>query len=292
MKTLKKIVYVLILFIGLVFILFFFDVLWKSPSFYKVEKNATLEFPIMDMNAYGEIISTHRRPYIYTLTTKTGASVSIVGVDHRNDPTHPQFDSIRLEWQKLNPDVALVEGRLGFLFTWVQDPIEEYGESGLTSSLAKKEGKELYTWEPSRDDEVAILQQKFSAEQLAMFYSLRPYFPLSNRGLVENPEEKIQEFIDSRTDYDHIRGVINSYKDLDSVWKKHYPNLDWRTYTNKRGYMPKGIMHELWNASNIARDEHLTQIILELLKKNKNVFVTVGVSHAPRIEETLKRSIK
>lgn len=291
MKILKKILYSLVLFAGLVLLLFYFGVMWKSPSFYKVEQRAELRTPVMDMDSYGDIISTHRRPYIYTLASKNGARVSIVGVDHRNDATHPQFDSIRQAWKQLQPDVALIEGRLGFLFTWFQDPIQSYGESGLTSYLAKTEGKELYTWEPSRDDEVLILKEKFGLEEIAMFYTLRPYFSLSSRGTVQNPEEKIQEYIDSRTDYQHIRGVLRSYKDLDAVWKKYYPNIDWRTYSNKRGYMPQGLMHKLWNASNIARDEHLIQSVLDLMNNNKNVFVTVGVSHAPRIEETLKTAL-
>lgn len=292
MKILKKILLPLLAFAGLVLLLFYFGVMWKSPSFYKVEQRVVLKTPVMDMDAYGDIISTHRRPYIYTLPAKNGAQVSIVGVDHRNDATHPQFDSIRKAWEQLNPDVALIEGRLGFLFTWFQDPIESYGESGLTSYLAKKEGKDLYTWEPSRDDEVAILREKFEPEEIAMFYALRPYFSHSSRGTVKNPEEKIQDLINSRTDYDHIRGALTSYQDLDAVWKKHYPNIDWRTYSNKRGYMPKGLMHQLWNASNIARDEHLIQSVLDLMNNNKNVFVTVGVSHAPRIEETLKTALK
>ncbi|MFY0603426.1 MAG: hypothetical protein JXQ93_05720 [Flavobacteriaceae bacterium] len=292
MIILKKALAVIAAFIVFVLTLFYFDIMWKSPSFYKVNQKSELTLPVMDMKQYKEIISSHRRPYIFTLTAKNGAKVSIVGVDHRNDPSHSQFDSIRYQWRDLNPDAVLVEGRLGFLFTWLQNPIEEYGESGLASFLAKKEGKELYTWEPTRDDEVESLKEYFSLKQLAMFYALRPYFSLSHKGVVENPEERIQEFIDSRTDYNHIRGAIKSYKDIDEEWSKHYQNIDWRTYSNPSGYMPKGLMHNLWNASNIARDEHLIQAVLELLRNNKNVFVTVGVSHAPRIEGTLKEALK
>jgi len=279
-------------FLLIVLTLFYFDVMWKSPSFYKVKQLSQLETPIMNMKEYENIISTHRRPYIYSITSKNGATVSIVGVNHKSNPALPQFDSIRTQWKKLNPDIALVEGRVGFFFSWFQDPIEEYGESGLTSYLAKKEKKELYTWEPSRQDEINLLVQKYTPEQLIMLYCLRPYFSMLRGGEISNPEEKMNELIKERTDYEHLKNVFSSYEDLDSEWKKYYPTMDWRNYKNKSGYMPEGIMYELWNSSNMARDEHLVQIILESIQNNKNVFATVGVSHAPRIEKTLRTALQ
>ena len=132
-----------------------------------------------------------------------------------------------------------------------------------------------------------MLLKKYTKKQLALFYSLRPFFGKNYK----DPDTKIQKFIDSRTDHDGIRNVFQSPQDLDSEWRVYYPNQDWRTYSNKKGLMPKGIMSEIWNSSNLARDEHMIQIILELLEKNKNVFITMGSSHAPRIEESLKNSI-
>lgn len=292
MKLLKKIFYVFIAFIIVVLSLFYFDILWKSPSYYKVEKHTKLEVPIMNMKEYDKIISKHRRPYIYSIKAKNGAIVSIVGVDHKNNPKLSQFDSIRYQWMKLNPDIALVEGRLGPFFSWFQDPIEEYGESGLVSYLAKKENKELYTWEPSRQDEINLLIQKYTPKQLAMFYCLRPYFSFIRNNKNFNPEEKIDILINERTDYKYLKNTFSNYKDLDKEWKKYYPSIDWRYYNHKQNYMPEGIMYQIWNSSNLARDEHLIQIVLESLKKEKNIFVTVGVSHAPRIEKTLINAIK
>lgn len=150
---------------------------------------------------------------------------------------------------------------------------------------------DLFTWEPKREDEIDFLLDYFTAEQLAMFYSFRPYF--SNMRFVKpnNPEEKLQEYLKSRTDYDHLRGIYKSWQELDSVWQKDFPEINWRDYSDEYGW-PKGYFSQIANASNLARDYHMIQIINELVNNGETVFVTMGVSHAPWVENALKALIK
>ncbi|NAS31101.1 hypothetical protein GTQ40_08980 [Flavobacteriaceae bacterium R38] len=291
MKIVRKVLIGVLGFALLVVLLFFFNVMWKSPPNFKVNEYKPLEIPIMDMTAYRDIMQTHRRPYIYAITSKSGGSVHVLGVEHLNNSNHPQFDSINSIWKKVRPDVALVEGRLGFLFTWFQDPVTKYGEGGLTSYLAKQDRAKLYTWEPTRNDEIALLMKDYSVDKIAMFYSLRPYFSKSRSGKVVDPEGELQKLIENRTDYNNIRGVFKSWKDLDEMWKKDFPSIDWRNYKDEKGWWPEGYLEDLWNASNLARDEHLIQTILQLVGEGKKVFVTMGASHAPRIEESLKNAL-
>ncbi len=110
-------------------------------------------------------------------------------------------------------------------------------------------------------------------------------------GISEFPEKKLQGYLESRTDYKHIRGVYQSWEELDSIWDKDFPEIEWRNYSDENGW-PKGYLYDLWNSSNLSRDYHLVQIIFELVKKGETVFVTVGASHAPRIEKTLRATIK
>ena len=188
------------------------------------------------------------------------------------------------------PTVALVEGRLGFLFTWFQNPIKKYGESGLVSKLAKSEGVDLYTWEPTRNDQIKILLKEYTAEELALFLSFRPYFSNLRYGKPSNPNEKLQKYLESRTDYDHVRDVYTSWRELDSIWKRDFPDIEWRDYSDEHGW-PEGYLSQIANASNLSRDYHLVQIISELVNNGETVFVTMGVSHAPRIEDALKGSV-
>lgn len=287
----KRFLTFLLLLIWAILLLFYFDILWKSPSFYKTEKQYVLDEPIMDMDTYmNGIVSKHKRPYIYTVKSKNKGQVIVLGVEHIKDVNNSQFDSIRHYWKIYNPDIALVEGRMGFFFKWFQNPIESYGESGLVKHLANKDDTELYTWEPSREDEINLLIKRYSGKKLAMFYSLRPFFGIPIEKRKENPEEILQGFIDERTDYNHLKGTISSWKDIDDVWKQDFPNLDWRTFSS--GYGWPGYFQDIWNSSNLSRDTHMINIILEQIEKNKTVLVTMGSSHAPRIENALKSAIK
>ena len=245
----------------------------------------------MSMKDYKDIWETHRRPYIYTIESTKGGKVTIVGVEHLNNPNHSQFDTIRKVWNEMKPDIAFVEGRLGFMFTWFMSPIENYGESGLVSSLAKKNNSDLYTWEPTRNDEIPILLKKHSADRIALFYSFRAYFSNTKGKENINKEKELQKYLENRTDYEHIRGIYKNWQELDSVWSNDYPEIEWRDYSTSNGW-PEGYLHDIWNSSNLTRDEHLVQSVIELVEKGKNVFVTVGSSHAPRIEKTLIKTIK
>jgi len=254
MNVIKNILIGLLAFVFLIFLLFYFNVMWRSPANFKVDEYGELTVPIMDMSEYEDIIETHRRPYIYSIRSRNGGSAHILGVEHSSDSNHPQFDSIKFLWNKVKPDVALVEGRLGFLFTWTQDPIKRYGERGITSYLAKRDGAKLYSWEPRREDEIELLMKDFSVDKIAMFYSLRPYFSIVRNRKVNNPEVVLDKFIKSRTNYKNIKGVFNSWEELDKMWKKDFPLIDWRNYSNEKGYFPEGYLFEIWNGANMTRD--------------------------------------
>jgi len=156
-----------------------------------------------------------------------------------------------------------------------------------TSSLTK-----LYSWEPRREDEIELLMKDFSVDKIAMFYSLRPYFSIVRNRKVNNPEVVLDKFIKSRTNYKNIKGVFNSWEELDKMWKQDFASIDWRNYSNEKGYFPEGYLFEIWNGANMTRDNHLVQTITQLVKEGKTVFATMGVSHAPRIEKSLKHSIE
>jgi hypothetical protein len=292
MKEVLKIILVSISIIFLTIVLLLYsNVLWQLAPYYKVKQNVPIEEPIMDMNAYEEIWDTHRRPYIFSVRSKFGSDVIILGISHTKDVNDPQLDSIKYYWDKSNPDIALVEGRVGNLFTWIQDPVKELGEGGFVTSLAHKKGVKIYSWEPDRETEIEILLKDFSKEEIAMFYTFRPYFSNMIYGKPSNPEAQLQNYLDSRTDYPQLKGVFTSWEELDNKWKKDFPDIDWRNHDDGNGY-PDGYLHSIWNRSNVLRDEHMLQIIFDLVSKGNTVFVTMGASHAPRIEKSLEKMIK
>lgn len=291
MKIFKWILLTLTLSALLLVSFFYFNILWKSPGFYKIKQPKELIEPIMDMEAYSQILQTHRRPYCFSVSSSSGGKVYIVGIEHTRDKNNSQLDTIQNIWNEVKPTVALVEGRLGFLFAWFQNPVEEYGEGGLVSQLSKENGIDLYTWEPKREDEIDFLLKNFTAKQIAMFYSFRPYFSNMRFGKPDNPEAKLQHYLNSRTDYDQIRDIYISWEELDEIWRKDFPEINWRDYSDEYGW-PEGYLRQIASASNLARDYHMIQIIIELVNNGETVFVTMGSSHAPRIENAIKSIIK
>ncbi|NUY80943.1 hypothetical protein HUK80_08565 [Flavobacterium sp. MAH-1] len=266
-------------------------IIWRSPKFYSVKKEKSFAVPIMDMEAYDTLGGEHARPYVYQITSGKG-SVCILGIEHTKDPNDAQIRLVNEKWQALDPDVALVEGRLGFLFSGLQNPVTEYGEGGQTVSLAKQNGIPFYTWEPKKEDEVKIILEKFPAKQVAAFYSLRPYLSNFRFGKPSDPDASLQQCIDSRTDVNGLRGAITKVSQVDSLWKKDYPKLkDWRDTSDEYGW-PDGYLSDIFSMSNQVRDIHLCSAISELVKDGKKVFVTMGSSHAFRIEKTLKAELK
>lgn len=278
------------LFLGLVLLLIlaiYLDIIWLLAPFYDVKQYEELREPIMDMIAYEEIWGTHRRPYIFSVTASNEGGVWVMGVDHTKDPNDAQLDSIRYYWDTVQPTFALAEGRIGNLIRYLQDPVIECGEGGLLRQLADDSSVPIYSWEPRRDTEIAMLMRDFPVEQLAMFYTFRPYFSNMRFGKPSDPESALQDYLKSRTDYDYLRGVFESWSELDSMWQADYPGLSWRDYSDGSGW-PRGYLHDIWNRSNVARDEHMVQIILEQVSAGEKVIVTMGSSHAPRIEKTLR----
>ncbi len=271
------------------FILLFTGTIWRSPG-YLAASPADLPAPIISMRAY-DTLADHQRPYLYHLKDGRG-EIHVMGIDHTRDPEDPQISLIAATWNSAKPDIAFVEGRLGFLFQGIQDPVREYGENGLTVSLAKDAGVPYFTWEPRREDEVAIVLKKFMPQQAAMFYALRPYLSNFRFGKPENPDAVMQELIDSRTDYDGIRGQISSVAQLDQIWKRDFGHLgDWRDMSDELGW-PEGYLFDIFSLSNDIRDRHLCALLLQEARDGKKVFVTMGSSHAFRIEGALRSGMR
>lgn len=290
-KLIIGIVVFIVVLVSFTYSLIHFNVIWTLAPKYDVKEQVKLDEPIMDMEEYKKIWNTHRRPYIYHVNAANAGEVYIVGVSHTKDPNNTDLDSIEYYWDKFEPDVVLVEGIVGNLITWFQDPVIELGEGGLVTALAHRDNVDLYSWEPKRESEIEFLLREYSAEEIAMFYSFRPYFSNMRYGVYENPEATLQEYLDNKTDYPHITGVFKTWQELDKKWNTDFPNIEWRDYGAGKGY-PEGYLNEIWNQTNLLRDIHMIQIIHEFVSEGKKVFVTMGVSHAPRIEKSLRSVIR
>lgn len=259
---------------------------WRSPAYFTDYEHIPLSEPVLTMEQYSQRAEDHPRPYIVAISD----TLILFGAEHTKDPADPQIDSIAAAWRRFSPTVALVEGRLGFLFSWVSDPVEQYGESGYVMDLAKKDGIPCYSWEPPLNKEVAWMLERHSRQRTALFYIMRPYFGQVKFGKPEDPDNIVEGLIKKRTAVPGLEGSITSVTAIDSIWKADFTGLkNWRDTDDRFGW--PGYLNGLAAESNAFRDEHFAQVIIRLVRQGERVFAVCGSSHAVKLESAVRSTL-
>jgi hypothetical protein len=260
----------------LLLLLAVFIISWKSPDYYKPESVKTSPINIIPFENYGSI-SNHARPFILNSTDYV-----IFGAEHTMDPDDPQIKMIEEEWNALKPTIALVEGRLGFLFPGLMDPVKELGEGGYVKYLAHRDNVPLYNWDLSKEVLADSMVKKFPAEQVALAQILNPYFGTLRHGKPESPESFISGYL-HRAKFAGMQDSIKSSDDIDRIWKKYFGDeMDWRNVSDE--YPLPGFLGEMMRYTNDLRNRHLVRVIKELLQNNEKPFIICGSSHAVCIQ--------
>jgi hypothetical protein len=263
-------------------------VAWRSPPYYDAPP-AALPVPILTMAEYDEVSQAHPRPYLVRVQASPGGLL-LFGAAHTRDPSDPELAMLAREWDAFRPTVALVEGRLGFLFPHLMNPVEEYGEMGAAAARARASDIPLYTWEPRREWEIRRMLDSFPAPRVALFYVLRPYFGQLRFGRPGSPEEFVEEYRRKRTQYPGLEGTLTSMAAIDSLWARDFPGLpDWRETSDEYG-LP-GYLADLFARSNALRDEHLAAALLDLVHRGERVFAVAGSSHAVKLDAALHAAL-
>lgn len=272
------------------------NVLWLPPKKYQPKNRVTLEPTIMTLEEYTStgLINIHPRPYVYTIESKkTKGAVMIFGAEHTFDPHHKQFSVMKANWDTFDPTIAMVEGKLDMILTWFFNPVKASGEGGYTQKLAKSKGIRLYSWEAGLAAEMDYVLDKFDPAHVAVFYCLRPYQNRWGQFSKSEQDKKMGGLIAERTNYKSLTGVISSVEQVDSLWKADFPALpSWRVYKHPENGWPEGKLKQIAAETNEVRDVNMCRSILELVGKGERVFISMGASHAPRIEGTLKGMIQ
>jgi hypothetical protein len=243
-----------------------FAVAWKSPKYYIVKDYQTAG-PYLPFSQYQV---NHPKPFVVE-----EKGVLIFGAEHTRDPKDPQIRSIGAAWRHFQPTVALVEGRLGFLLPRLMDPVKELGEGGKVKALAERDGVPLYNWDLSKEELARGLQGRFTAEQIALYQVLLPYFGNLRWGKPADPAAYLQL---DRAAYVGLQDSLKSEEDLDRLWKKHFPATDWRDVSDERP-LP-GFLADIMSATNDLRNQQLIAAVRELTARGERVFVVCGSSHA------------
>jgi hypothetical protein len=254
-----------------------FTFFWRSPGYYLDVEPFPGETRVLPKAQYR---LGHPQPYVYA-----SGDVFVYGSVHTQDPGDPQLVDIETAWRQFHPTVALLEGRLGFLFPGLMDPVEEYGEMGRVNALAKRDDVTTYTWELPWDRAATELSSRHPPDRVALYFVLRPYFSNVRFGRPPAPEAFVEEFL-HRASIPALRGTITSVADVDRIWQRDFPGeRDWRDVSDEGPLV--GYLVDIAAESEDLRNRHLVRVIHTLVAKGERVFVVCGSSHAVLIQPAL-----
>lgn len=226
-------------------------------------------------------------PYILEIDAANG-SLLMYGAHHTRDPKNPQMADIERRWKSFQPTVALYEGRQrGFVDSRILEPLSGRTEAEKLQSLAHRDGVRLYSLEPRYEDEVAALLGKWSAERVALYFTMRVYWAESGG----DPDDDLAlHLLQKRTDVEGLRGTMTTVADIDRVWSREMQGLgDWRTLSEEPY---EGWIAEVSNDSRTIRGEHLSRALIDLVRRGERVFVVVGSGHVIRTEPVLRAGLQ
>lgn len=259
---------------------------WRSPAFYPAEDLAAAPASPLTQAQYGAVHELFVRPYVVRCERPAGGAALIFGASHTKDPHDPQIAAIGAAWAGLRPTVALVESRPGGPLAAL-NPVGWYGEGGETVRLARRDEVPVWSWEPSRETEIALQLERFPQERVALFYILRPYVSSFRHGKPADPDAEVEGTRGRRSKWEGLEGAIDSIAELDEIWARDFAGLpDWRDTSDEYGW--PGYLQEISDYSNELRDDHFARLVAHLVGRGERVFAIAGSSHAVKLEPAVR----
>ena len=229
-------------------------------------------------------------PYVLKMNYRDG-SLMYYGAFHKVDPSHPQFEDIEQKWENFQPTVAYCEGNIWPLEASRTKAIKNYGEQGLLTWLAARDGIRIECIDPPLADQAMFLKKHFPPHLIKVYYVMRQAAidrmlkkDISSVSCANRYFRKFNQI----EGYNQIPTNLDQYERMVSVL---FPGLDeWQTipysYFHQRD--SGGFLVDIHRKLNGYRDQIMLQKVVQALKKGQRVFAIVGRSHVVIQEAALK----
>lgn len=258
-------------------------------------KSAPARVGIMSFEEYAK--KRHRVPYIINLSAGRGRLIYF-GAKHIFGSDDPQLAHIERLWAKSKPEVAFFEGADPDSIPMAAKSREEVrGESGLVVFLAARDKVSVRTLEPAKGDEIALLLNTYSPEEVKMFYVLRQ-IPQFRRGIhtesIESYTENVLGWLSLRPE---LKGAPRTLAELKASAARLFPQLaDWRdvpqAWFDPVPSPPPTYLNDVSRRLSEFRDRYMLTLLAEQVAQGKRVFAVVGASHVVMQERALRAAIK
>jgi hypothetical protein len=244
----------------------------------------------------GRIVPFADRPalaspeYSLDLSPQAGGRLVYFGASHASDPAHPQFAAIEAGFARLRPTVVFYEGPARGEAATAEETIRQFGEAGFVRFLATEGGARIERLEPDPRAEAAAVLERFSPEQVKLFYVLREVSRLrERRGLDEADLRAAAGQLLRRTDaiFPEMAGVVGSVEALEEAYRRHWSEpAEWwmapaRWFDPGRPSAETGglFTNEVNRVSSEFRDRHMFEVIAREVRAGERVLAVVGRDH-------------
>ena len=221
---------------------------------------------------------------------------------HSADPADPQFREIERAWSKVKPTIAFYEGPNRPIAATRDETIKQTGESGFVRFLATRDGIEIARLEPPPQDEADFILQKFSAEQVKLFYVLREAQRLRERRKLPETELRaaIAQLLERASQLKGIGSVINNLDELDAAYRRYWKSPEhwwqapsaWFDPLNSSANTGGIFTNEINRMSSEYRNRHMYEVLAKAALEGKRVFAVVGGNHVPMQEPALRCALQ
>src|SRR3989344_2812309 len=210
------------------------------------------------------------------------------GCDHIYQPTHPQFNQIKEEFLRFNPQLALWEGngKKGDLSS--EESAKKWGETSYLIWLTNKQGVKESTLDVSKEKDIKFQLQHFPRELVYTFYCVRPLGTLKRQNPLATVDD-VRSNLNNRIDYlKHVIPFDNfdySIENLQKLFKEitgtelFLEISQWRgKYTGPIAVDSK--LDDISRSSLKYRDIYAVETIIKGFKTYDRIFALMGGLHA------------
>lgn len=238
----------------------------------------------------------------YRLVLASGAGqLTYIGARHSSDPADPQFADIEKQWNAQRPHIAFYEGPNRPAPKDRNEAIQQTGESGFVRWLAARDGVPLGRLEPDPKDETSYLLERFTPEQVGLFFTLREAARLRERRNMG--EAEISRSIDQLLERAAGMGLgaipFRTSADVAQAYGRYWkePAQWWQAPSRWFDPMAKsadtgGVFTNEFNARSSAfRNINMVQRLSAAVREGKKVFAVVGRDHVSHQAEALRCAV-
>lgn len=238
------------------------------------------------------------------LAAPGGGRLVYFGAEHSSDPAHPQFAAIEAAWREARPTVAFYEGPNRPVPESAEEVIRQTGESGYVRFLAGQGGVRLARLEPSPQAEVAALLERFTPEQVKLFFILRETARLRERRGMPEAELKttVARMLEqtARMFPGAFDGTFADLDGLQAAYRRHWsePAEWWMAPSRwfdpgKTSAETGGVFtNDVNRASSEFRDRHMYAELAQAARAGERVFAVVGRNHVAAQADALRCALR